>query len=93
MKSRSILALVILGLFGSSALAAAPVRLTRNMTCEQTREYSEGNGRVYVVANGKDVIPLYGYVDRCGYSEIQSPVYVKTLDNSHCLIGFRCYAD
>lgn len=93
MKLLIVSALTIGSFMMASATTAMARSLTRNMTCEQTRQYSERHGRVWVVANGKDVIPLYGYVDRCASISIQSPLYVRTLDQAKCLIGYRCYED
>jgi hypothetical protein len=86
-------ALLLLGL-APSAFAQA---VADNMTCAQAVSTYERNGRIYKLAHGKDVIPIYNGVPVsqksrlvCDWGYIKSAYYTKTLDNKRCVISYRC---
>jgi hypothetical protein len=68
-----------------------------NMTCAQAVSTYERNGRIYKLAHGKDVIPIYNGVPVsqknrlvCDWGYIRTAYYTKTLDNKRCVISYRC---
>lgn len=68
------------------------------MTCEQAIQTYEKCGRIYVIAHGKDIVPIYGKTPvskarsfRCTGRGQNKWVYtVKTLDNRRCGIAVYC---
>ena len=57
----------------------------------------ERNGRIYKLAHGKDVIPIYNGVPVsqknrlvCDWGYMKTAYYTKTLDNKRCVISYRC---
>jgi hypothetical protein len=70
-----------------------------NMTCAQAVSHYERNGRIYKIAHGKDVIPIYLGVPisrrnqlRCDYGQVKVPYSLKTTDNRRCVIAYQCVA-
>lgn len=68
------------------------------MTCAQAVSYYETYGRIYVIAHGKNVLPIYGKTPiskarslRCtGRSQSKWVYNVKTLDDRTCGIAVYC---
>jgi len=96
-KVRTVVAGMIL-LFGFSTNAGAQA-IADNMTCAQAVSHYERNGRIYKIAHGKDVIPIYLGVPvsrrsalRCDYGQIAAPYSLKTTDNRRCVIAYQCVA-
>lgn len=90
------LSLLFLAAFCKEAGAQA---VANNMTCAQAVSYYERNGRINVIANGRDVIPIYNGVPvtresalRCEWGYMKAPYRVKTTDNRRCVISYRCVA-
>ncbi len=80
-----------------SANALAQQAIADNMTCAQAQSYYERNGRIYKIANGKDVIPIYVGVPlnrknqlRCDYGDIVMNYSTKTTDTRRCPIAWVC---
>lgn len=68
------------------------------MSCIEAVNTYEKYGRIYVVANGKDVVPLYGMTPirksnslQCyGRSKMKVTYFVRTNDKRHCAIAVYC---
>jgi hypothetical protein len=85
---------LFLVLLPSAAFAQA---VADNMTCAQATSYYERNGRIYKIAHGKDVIPIYNGVPVsqknrlvCDWGYVRTAYFTKTLDNKRCVISYRC---
>jgi hypothetical protein len=96
-KMRTAVAGMIL-LLGLCANAGAQA-IADNMTCAQAVSHYERNGRIYKIAHGKDVIPIYLGVPvsrrnalYCDYGQIKAPYSLKTTDNRRCVIAYQCVA-
>lgn len=82
----------------SAELAATRIITADQMSCVQAIDTYERNGRIYVIANGKDVVPLYGMTPvrksqslQCnGRSKMKLTYFVRTLDKRHCGIAVYC---
>jgi hypothetical protein len=92
------MAIALLALAGPCTQAGAQA-IADNMTCAQAVSYYERNGRIYKIANGKDVIPIYNGVPvsrepalHCEWGYMKAPYRTKTLDNRRCVISYRCVA-
>ncbi len=68
------------------------------MTCEQAVDQYEKYGRIYVIAHGKNIVPIYGMIPirkkrdlHCrGRSSMKATYHVRTRDNSRCGIAVFC---
>jgi hypothetical protein len=87
--------IVLLGLCTNADSQA----IADNMTCAQAVSHYERNGRIYKIAHGKDVIPIYLGVPvsrrnalRCDYGQIIAPYSLRTTDNRRCVIAYQCVA-
>ncbi len=68
------------------------------MTCAQAVQTYEKYGRIYVIAHGKDIVPIYGKtpINKArelwctGRSQNKWTYTVKTLDNRRCGIAVYC---
>ena len=67
------------------------------MTCAQAVAAYARDGRILKLANGRDVVPLYGFIPIAKAGTLVCPpdrgiasVTVKTTDNRRCEIGIRC---
>ena len=68
------------------------------MTCAQAIKFYETHGRIYVIAHGRNVVPIYGKTPinkarslRCiGRSKSKWVYNVKTLDDRSCGIAVYC---
>lgn len=68
------------------------------MTCAQAVAHYEKYGRIYVVAHGKDIVPIYGMKPisqsrdlQCrGRSQMKQTYFVKTKDKARCGIAVFC---
>ena len=81
------------------ASAASAQAVADNMTCAQAVSHYERNGRIYKIAHGKDVIPIYNGVPVsqqnrlfCEWGYRKTPYSTKTTDNKRCVISYRCVA-
>ena len=89
--------LAVAATFAFSTEAFAQQAIADNMTCAQAQSYYEANGRIYKIANGKDVIPIYVGVPlsrknqlRCDYDEIKMTYATKTTDTRRCPLAWVC---
>lgn len=92
---RILLASVMILAFGVEAHAQQAI--ADNMTCAQAQSHYEQTGRIYKIANGKDVIPIYVGVPlsrknqlRCDYGDIKMGYSTKTTDNRRCQLAWVC---
>lgn len=82
----------------SAELAATRIITADQMSCARAIDTYEGKGRIYVIANGKDVVPLYGMTPvrrsqslQCsGRSKMKLTYFVRTQDRRHCGIAVYC---
>ncbi len=82
----------------SAELAATRIITADQMSCVQAIDTYERKGRIYVIANGKDVVPLYGMTPvrkshslQCyGRSKMKLTYFVRTQDKRHCGIAVYC---
>jgi hypothetical protein len=79
-------------------LSAHAVITADEMTCEQAIKYYAKHKRIYVVANGKDIVPLYGMTPVgesasliCkGHGKTKVSYWTETLDNDDCVFAVYC---
>ncbi|MCO5144274.1 MAG: hypothetical protein M9962_14390 [Oligoflexia bacterium] len=89
-----------LSLFSGSTFAGsrAPIIAAHTMTCNQAIAFYQKYKRIYVVANYKDLVPIYGMKP---ISEMRNLVCtgrgqnkwgyrVKTLDQKSCVVAAYC---
>jgi len=83
--------------FLALASGASAQAIADNMTCAQAVSQYERNGRIYKLAHGKDVIPIYNGVPVsqqnrlfCDWGYRKTPYSTKTTDNKRCVISYRC---
>lgn len=77
---------------------ATTTGLASQMTCNQAVQYYQDHHRIYILANGKDIVPIYGmtpYNERrnltCSKPHQWMHFYwVKTLDSDSCFIAAYC---
>lgn len=83
-----LLATAVLALSSASAFAGSV-----NMTCAQAQATYNKNGRITVRTGTGDLVPIYGLVGRngCDAGYQASPYWVQSLDDSTCVLGYRCY--
>lgn len=78
--------------------ASQRLPIADHMTCAQAVSYYEKHKRIYVIANGKDVVPIYGHKPisqwrsvRCsGRGKSRRSYWVDTLDSKTCVIAAYC---
>jgi hypothetical protein len=97
--SMKVLALLAFFLVGANQVEAAQrLPIADYMTCTQAINYYQKHKRIYVIANGKDVVPIYGHkpisewrglVCR-GRGKVRRSYWVDTLDSKQCVIGVYC---
>lgn len=90
----------LLALASLMAALISPVRaqsIADQMTCAQAVAAYAKDGRILKLANGRDVVPLYGFTPIARAGALVCPpergmasVTVKTTDNRRCEIGVRC---
>lgn len=94
-----VLSLLILFFAGTIQAEAAPrLPIADHMTCAQAVSYYEKHKRIYVIAHGKDVVPIYGHkpisewrkVICRGRGKTRRPYWVDTLDSKRCVIAAYC---
>lgn len=89
------LALAGLLAFGGLAHAVVPAD---HMTCAQAIDTYERHGRIYVIAGGGEIVPIYGMTPirrwrelHCnGHQETRRNYWVNTRDNDTCVIAVYC---
>lgn len=82
-------------IWGSSAFAGTVVPA---MKCDQAVRYYETHKRIYVLANGHDVVPVYGMKPVSKWRELTCSgrgvnlayYWVKTTDDDACMIAVFC---
>ena len=85
-------------ILGSSGAEAARMPIANHMSCEQAVGYYRVNKRIYVIAHGKNIVPIYGHKPasewrsvRCpGRAKVRASIKVKTLDSNACVIAYAC---
>ncbi len=89
-------------LFGATVLSLAVFpafaqNVANRMTCAQAVSAYAKDGRILIVANGKNVIPIYGWTPlhragavQCGSRNILMTLMVKTTDSNRCAVAVRC---
>jgi hypothetical protein len=82
--------------FANDSFAQA---IADNMTCAAAVNYYERHGRIYKIAHGKDVIPIYNGVPvsqrdalHCGFGYVRVAYRTRTTDNPRCTISYSCVA-
>lgn len=92
---RIFLATIIALTIGTDAFAQQAI--ADNMTCAQAQGHYEKYGRIYKIANGKDVIPIYVGVPlsqrnqlRCDYGDVKMQYSTKTTDSRRCPLAWVC---
>lgn len=74
---------------------AKRVTTADQMTCQQAVAYYQKHKRIYVLAHGRDVVPVYGMKPineplYCGGRQLPVTYFVKTLDVRRCAIAAYC---
>lgn len=89
-------------LFGATVLSFAifpafAENVANHLTCAQAVSAYAKDGRILIVANGKNVIPIYGWTPlhragavQCGGRNILMTLMVKTTDSNRCAVAVRC---
>lgn len=96
MKAFALLGLCLL--MGGHAEAARRLPIADYMTCDQAVSHYQKYKRIYVIANGKDVVPIYGHkpvsewrqVVCRGRGKVRRSYWVDTLDSKRCVIATYC---
>lgn len=92
---------LVLALMGVSAEAISaqrvPVIPSQSMTCEQAVAFYAKYKRIYTIANGRDIVPIYGSLPkdqkrnlRCMGRKRPKGRPVRTKDNNFCVVGVYC---
>lgn len=95
MKALCLLALVFTGIVPAEAARRLPI--AGNMSCAQAVGYYQKHKRIYVIANGNDVVPIFGHKPAAEWQNLvcsrgSSPrfYWVDTLDRKRCAIAAYC---
>lgn len=94
-----VLGLLALGISNAAqAGSRAPMVPAHTMTCEEAVVFYQTYKRIYVLANGKDLVPLYGMTPIAersklvcrGRGKMKAAYWIRTTDTSSCVIAVRC---
>ena len=93
MRITPIAAAIVLCLCGQTAAQT----VSNNMSCSAAIAYYESHGKIYTIAAGRDVVPIYDavpasqrnfYICQQGYRLV--PRTLVTADSRRCTIGYKC---
>jgi hypothetical protein len=95
---RLILSTALALLVTPAAMAKKKIVPADHMTCDQAIAYYEKYKKIYVIAHGKDIVPIYGLVpiSRAGTVSCGGNgkglvyYYVNTRDVKRCYIALTC---
>lgn len=93
--------LFVLGMFVAGTMQAEAARrlpIADYMTCADAVSHYQKYKRIYVIANGKDVVPIYGHKPISewrglickGRGKVRRSYWVDTLDSKQCVIATYC---
>lgn len=88
---------ILISLMFLSSIAVAAPKTADKMTCAQAVKHYETHKRIYVIANGSDVVPIYGMKPASKWRELscggRSNLWhytVITKDDRRCPIAVYC---
>lgn len=95
---KTILMAGLLGILGTGSFAhATPLKPSQAMTCEEAVAVYAKYRRIYTIANGKDLVPIYGSLPRAQWRDLRCKpkqtrinLPVRTKDSNYCVIGVYC---
>lgn len=97
MKGFVVAVILLTAFMGFSKKAQASVPTSDLMTCSYAIHYYKVHHRIYVIANGHTVVPIYGLTPisearglNCGASSDWAYYDVVTSDSPRCYIGVYC---
>jgi hypothetical protein len=88
----------LMGLFGLDAMAGGvPVIPSQTMSCEEAVAFFAKYKRIYTIAHGKNIVPIYGALPKHRWRELRCKVrqrphqkVVNTNDSTYCVLGYYC---
>lgn len=88
---------VSLSAFAGSDWYKVPVIPAEHMTCEEAMAFYAKYKRIYVIANHKDIVPIYGPKPRAEWRTLHCKgrsrlafYWHATKDEKYCYIGAYC---
>ena len=90
-------ALLAAAVLVSQCTQSAAQTVSNNMSCSAAVAYYERHGKIYTIAAGRDVVPIYDavpasqrntYICQQGYRLV--PRTLATADSRRCTIGYKC---